>query len=119
MLIAEGIGIGGFVLATISFMYKMTVDVAEIKKQVTNDIKHIDETDNIKHSRIYERLDEHKKLSDIKFVEKDMCNILHKQTAEDIAEIKNDVKTLLRDKFQGRDGLKGERGERGEAGKDK
>jgi glycine/serine hydroxymethyltransferase len=72
--VGEGIAIGSFVLSTIGFMYKMTKDVAEIRKQVTNDIQHLDE----------------------KYVGKDICKVLHNQTAKDIAEIKIDVKALLK-----------------------
>jgi hypothetical protein len=76
MLLGEGVVIGSFVLATVGFMWKMSNDVSDIKKQVTNDIQHLDE----------------------KYVDKDICKVIHHQTSKDITEIKSDVKCLLRRK---------------------
>jgi hypothetical protein len=56
----------------------------------------IKEDDERKHSRLYERLDEVKKNNEEKFVFKDICKILHEQTAKDIIEIKSDLKLLLK-----------------------
>ena len=96
MIYPEAIAIGSFVISTVGFMYKMTKDVAEIKKQVTNDIQHIAEEEATRRARVYERLDEVKKFADEKFVNKDMCHVLHEQQAKDITEIKLDVKTLIK-----------------------
>jgi hypothetical protein len=96
-------------------MYKMASNVGKIKEQVNKEIKNNEEKENEKLARVYTRFDEHKKICDEKFVDVKLCNILHKQTADDVKEIKSDVKTLLRDKFQGRDGLKGDKGDRGDS----
>lgn len=45
--------------------------------------------------RVYKRLDEVKEETDKKYRSKETCEILHKQTALDIKEIKTDVKSLL------------------------
>ena len=95
MMLPEGIAIGSFVLSTIGFMYKMSNDVAEIKKQVTNDIQHVAEEEDKKRARVYERLDEFKKLSDEKFVIKDLCHILHEQMSKKIDEMSADLKILI------------------------
>ena len=95
MILPEAIALGSFVISTVGFMYKMTKDVADIKKQVINDIQHISEEEGQKRARVYERLDEYKKTSDEKFVNKDMCHVLHEQQARDIDEIKIDLKTLI------------------------
>ena len=51
---------------------------------------------NTKVSRVYQRLDEYKSHFEDKHVSKDICQILHKQIKDDVAEIKADVKTLIR-----------------------
>lgn len=51
---------------------------------------------NKKISRIYQRFDEYKEHFETKYVARDMCAILHKQIKDDIAEIKIDVKELLK-----------------------
>ena len=58
MTYPEAIAMGTFVISTIGFMYRMTKDVADIKKQVINDIQHISEEEGQKRARVYERLDE-------------------------------------------------------------
>lgn len=95
MILPEGIAIGAFVLSTVGFMYKMTKDVAEIKKQVTNDLQHMVEVEDKKRGRVFDRLDENKKHSDEKYVMKDMCHTLHIQIDRTLEEIKNDVKILI------------------------
>jgi len=47
-------------------------------------------------NRVYERLDEVKKDSDCIFVRKDLCQVLNEQMRQDIQEIKQDVKMILR-----------------------
>jgi hypothetical protein len=95
MQLPEAIAIASFVISTTGFMYKMTKDVAEIKKQVTNDIQHIAEEEAQKRGCVYERIDEIKKQGDEKFVDKDMCRVLHEQTAQDVKEMKEYLKTLI------------------------
>ena len=46
--------------------------------------------------RVYERIDEEKEKTHEHFVTKEVCGILHKQLLTDLAEIKTDVKTILR-----------------------
>lgn len=96
MQLSEGIAISSFVLATIGFMYRMSRDVAEIKKQVTNDIQHITEEEDVKRRRVYERLDEYKKTSDEKFTNKEVCNITHSRIDEKLDEMGMDIKILLK-----------------------
>ena len=48
-----------------------------------------------KRGRIYERIDEHKDYSNATYTRKDMCQVLHKQIKDDLAEVKLDVKKLL------------------------
>lgn len=95
MILPEGIAIGAFVLSTVGFMYKMTKDVAEIRKQVTNDIQHISEEEGKKRARVYERLDEYKKDVDKKFVLREVCHTVHEQTTKKIDEMATDIKTLV------------------------
>jgi hypothetical protein len=47
-------------------------------------------------SRIYERIDEVKAEADEKHVTKEVCKIIQERISADIAEIKTDVKVLLR-----------------------
>jgi len=35
-------------------------------------------------NRVYERLDEHKKENEIKFVRRDLCDVMHKNSSENI-----------------------------------
>jgi hypothetical protein len=51
---------------------------------------------NGKVDRNYQRLDEVKNGMENKFVPQKVCDILHKQTADDITEIKADVKAILK-----------------------
>jgi len=64
------------------------------------------QSNNKKVSRVYERIDRIRADTDAKvialfgtvdkkYVSKEMCDVLHKQTADDVAEIKADVKKLL------------------------
>jgi len=96
MNLPEGIAIGSFVLGTLGFMYKMSQDVAEIRKQVTNDIKHIETEEATKRGRVYERLDEIKKQAEDKFTHKDVCQVIHGSVDRQLKEIALDVKTILR-----------------------
>jgi len=47
-------------------------------------------------SRVYERFDEYKTHMESTHVSKEFFALVHKQLVEDIVEIKQDVKTLLR-----------------------
>jgi hypothetical protein len=103
MTLPESIAIGGLGLSflgsmvtVIGFMYRMTKDVSEIKKQVTNDLQHIAEVEDAKRGRVYERLDAVKKIQDEKFVVKEMCVMQHNLLHSDIAEMKADIKVLLK-----------------------
>jgi len=103
MTLPESVAIGGLAVSfvgsmvtVIGFMYRMTKDVSEIKKQVTNDLQHIAEVEDVKRGRVYERLDEVKKVQDEKFVMKEMCVMQHSLLHSDIAELKADVKVLLK-----------------------
>ena len=103
MLLPESIAIFGLSISFVSamitvagFMYRMTKDVAEIKKQVMNDIQHIAEQEDEKRAGVYARLDKVKEEMNQKFVIKDICNVLHTQLGKDIVEMKTDVKLLLK-----------------------
>lgn len=98
MELAEGIPIGVFTLTTIGFMWKMSNDVNEIKKQVTNDIKHITEEEDGKRARIYERLDENKKFNETTFVRRETCHILHMQNSETLSRIEGKLEVLIEGK---------------------
>jgi len=98
MNLPEGIALGSFVVGTLGFMYKMTQDVAEIRKQVTNDMQHISEEEAKKRARVYERIDEIKRQDDEKFTHKDVCKVTHEGIASRLTEIAADVKTLIRNK---------------------
>jgi hypothetical protein len=74
----------------------MTKDVSDIKKQVTNDLQHISEVEDAKRGRVYERLDAVRKVQDEKFVIKEMCIMQHNLLHVDIAEMKADIKVLLK-----------------------
>ena len=47
-------------------------------------------------SNVYRRLDEVKAFNDNTFVRTEMCAVLNKQMRDDITEIKQDIKTLLK-----------------------
>ena len=46
--------------------------------------------------RVYDRIDEIKNKNDIDYTRKDVCEVRHQQISSDLAEIKKDVKTLLK-----------------------
>ena len=103
MTLPESVAIGGLAVSfvgsmvtVIGFMYRMTKDVSDIKKQVTNDLQHISEVEDAKRGRVYERLDAVRKVQDEKFVIKEMCVIQHNLLHVDIAEMKADIKVLLK-----------------------
>lgn len=54
--------------------------------------------------RTYQRLDKTKDYQDATFTRKDICGIIHKQIADDLFEIKSDLKRLLKDNEHKRDG---------------
>jgi hypothetical protein len=96
MELPESIALGSFVLGTLGFMYKMTKDVSDIRKQVTNDLQHMSEGETSKRARVYERLDEFKKHAEDKFTHKDVCHVLHTQIDDKLNEIATDVKILIK-----------------------
>ena len=78
MISGEYIAIGALGVSIMGLAYKVSID------------------DKAKIGRVYTRLDEVKKNNDEKFVSKEVCGILHTQLREDIAELKFDVKLLLK-----------------------
>ena len=76
---------GGGIVAIASFSIATYRQIGKIKDE-----------EEKRHSRIYQRLDEVKEKTEEKFVFKDVCKILHEQTARDIVEIKSDLKLLLK-----------------------
>lgn len=48
-----------------------------------------------KRERIWARMDEVKKATEETFVRKDLCGQIHKDTSEDIKEMKSDIKKIL------------------------
>lgn len=77
------------VLAVFGLVLKMTTDMK----------KHCEEhaTDCEEHrSTLYRRFDEYKKHMEGTHVSEKVCGILHEQLNKDVAEIKSDVKELLR-----------------------
>jgi len=54
-----------------------------------------------KQKKIYEKLEEHKRLNDATFVRQDLCGERHQRLQADISEIKQDVKSLLKRSYQG------------------
>ena len=78
-LITGGIlSIAGFTIATY-------VHVGKVEKDADS-----------KRCRIYNRLDEVKADAEKKFVDKDICQVLHAQMARDITEMKTDLKVLIK-----------------------
>jgi hypothetical protein len=57
---------------------------------------HNNRVNDNKVSRVYKRLDDVKSETDKKFVHVQVCEVLHKQIKEDVTEIKQDVKELLK-----------------------
>lgn len=51
---------------------------------------------DVKVSRLYQRLDETKQSQEDKYTRKEVCAILHTQLNHDICEIKADLKLLLK-----------------------
>ena len=76
---------GGGLLAIFAMVFKTNSDV------------------NSKVARVYKRFDEYKANFENKHVSKDICQILHKQIKDDVAEIKADVKLLIRKSNGGKD----------------
>lgn len=77
MDIGLGIAFGSLVLGFLGFVYKVACD--EEKKR----------------ERIFARMDEIKLNIKEDYVTKEVCNIMHRQIASDLSEVKKDVKTLL------------------------
>jgi hypothetical protein len=61
-----------------------------------------DNDDKIK--RVYQRFDEYKDHLEGTHVRKEICDLLHLQTSEDIKEIKADVKFILQEIRNGKKG---------------
>ena len=82
MTLQEYIGVGTGFIATIvglsTFIWKVSKD------------------ENDKRSKIYEHLDRDRKCADDKFVQKEICKIIHDNVQKTLDEIKIDIKLLLR-----------------------
>jgi len=78
MSLTEGLSFGGFALTTLAFMWKLSFD------------------EEGKRGRLYKRIDELKETNRKEFSSKEICTLLHKQIADDLTEIKTDIKVLLR-----------------------
>lgn len=78
---------GGGVLAIAGFSIATYRSIAKIKEEVDRKV-----------NRTFERLDEVKEKTEERFVFKDVCKILHEQTARDIIDIKTNIQLLLKQK---------------------
>lgn len=74
---------GGGVLAIVGFAIGTHLKVTKVQEDADRKI-----------GRVYERIDETKKDTEIKFVKKDMCDLLHKQTADKVEKIEASVKFI-------------------------
>ncbi len=72
-----GLAFGSLVLGFLGFVYKVAYD------------------EEVKRERIFKRMDEIKLSMKEDYVTKEVCNIMHRQIADDLSEVKKDVKTLL------------------------
>ena len=86
MSIANGYTVyleGAFAISVLGLIWKIAVD------------------NNKKVDTIFKRFDEYKESVKKDFVQKDVCKILNEQMGRDIAEIKADVKELVKAKRNG------------------
>lgn len=77
--------VSGGLLAILGFTIKLNGDISKARSESQDKVE-----------RVYERFDEYKESFENKHVSKDICQVLHKQIKDDVAEIKADVKTLIR-----------------------
>ena len=87
---------GGGMLGIMAFSIATYKQVTKVKDDIRKEVLRTKNEFEGKVNRSFERLDEVKKTAEEKFVYKDICKILHEQTARDIVDIKSDLKLLLR-----------------------
>ena len=99
MTIAEMVMLGGFALTLIATTVGFTVHISrainDLNTTWTKRFAQLVEADEEKRARIYERLDEVKNQFDDKYVKREVCDVLSKSIANDLKELKDDIKKLL------------------------
>ena len=75
-------------------MKRMDEAIATTKGEFNARLEIFDRDQSDKVKRVYERFDDHKRICDDKFVNKEMCGIMHSGTAEAIRELKVEIKAL-------------------------
>lgn len=89
MQIGEGIAFGSLVIGFLGFVMKLTNDEANKRSRIYT---RIDEVKKDTHSKI----EDTKKEIETKMQSKEICNIHNERVTNDLAEIKADVKLLLK-----------------------
>lgn len=84
--IISGLFIGGY-----KFIRDIIKDLGELKKEVYEKISEEAKTNDAKIVRVYSRLDEHKNLIETKFVTKDVCQVLHENTASNLSGLESRI----------------------------
>jgi len=84
--IISGLFIGGY-----KFIRDIIKDLGELKKEVYEKISEEVKTNDAKIVRVYSRLDEHKNLIETKFVTKDVCQVLHENTASNLSGLESRI----------------------------
>ena len=84
--IISGLFIGGY-----KFIRDIIRDLGELKKEVYEKISEEAKTNDAKIVRVYSRLDEHKNLIETKFVTKDVCQVLHENTASNLSGLESRI----------------------------
>ena len=94
----EAIGIGGFGLTIIGFMWKMSNDMRALSENSENGIKKANEIQDEKRARVYTRIDEVKDHSECTFVRKDVCTVMHQAVIDQMEmgfkSLKTDIEGL-------------------------
>jgi len=94
----------GGMLTLVGFTIATYTRVGKIEKDGSEKRRLLEESTSAKVSRVYTRLDEVKLLTKEEYVNKEVCGILHRQIDSRLAEIASDVKLLIKNGRQAREG---------------
>lgn len=83
----ELIGIVGLGFTTIGFMWKMSNDIKKLAIDTSNNLRTMEDDQDKKRTRVYERIDEIKKDNDVRFVRKDLCQLTNEVLNEKVDKI--------------------------------
>ena len=85
-------------IAVMTFIFSGIAAVARVGYILGEHEKKLEEKITVKVNRVYQRFDEYKNFVEVSFVRKDMCSLLHADTAKAVLQLKEafekDIKVL-------------------------